>query len=89
MEFLQDILEQDFGDVSVATFSKPDRSLEPLLEIADVSVRLTQIAPDLSQYTRYKIDKTVKPILMAVNLDYDDALLTTIEQVISDAADGL
>ena len=89
MNFLQDILEQDFGDVSVAIFSEPDRSLEPLLEIADVSVRLTQIEPYLGQYTRSKIDKTVKPILMAANLDYDDAFLTTIEQVISDAADGL
>ena len=85
----QDVLEQDLGDVSIAIFSRPDRSLEPLLDIADVSIRLTQIEPDLGQYTRYKIGRVVKPRLIAANLDYDDGFLTTIEKVISGAADGL
>ena len=86
---LKDILEQDLGDVSIAIFSRPDLALEPLLKIADVSIRLTQIEPDLGQYTRYKIDKVVKPRLVTANLDYDDGFLTTIEQVVSGAADGL
>ena len=86
---IQDVLEQDLEDVSIAIFSRPDRSLEPLLDIADVSIRLTQIEPDLGQYTRYKIDGVVKPMLVTATLDYDDGFLATIEQVISGAADGL
>ena len=86
---LKNVLEQDFGNVSMAVFCEPRSSLEPLLENADVSIRLTQIEPDLGQYTRHKIDMVVKPRLVAANLDYDDGFLATIEQVISDAADGL
>lgn len=86
---VKDIMEQDFGNVSIAVYCQPASSLEPLLEIADVSIRLTQIEPDLGQYTRHKIDRLVKPRLVAANLDYDDGFLSTIEQVISGAADGL
>ena len=89
VNIVKDILEQDFGNVSIAIYCLPHSTLEPLLEIADVSIRLTQIEPDLGQYIRYKIDRVVKPRLVAANLDYDDGFLATIEQVISGAADGL
>lgn len=89
VNILKDVLQQDLGDVSIAIFSQPDRSLEPLLKIADVAIRLTQIEPDLGQYTRYKIDKVVKPMLVAANLDYDDGFLTAIKAIISGSADGL
>ncbi len=89
MELLQEVLEQDFGNISMAVFSRPHSSLETLLQIADVSVQLTQFEPDLDQYVRIRIAKIVKPMLLAANLDYDKDFLATIEQAIAHAADGL
>ena len=89
VKFLQDILEQDLGCISMAIFSRPHSSFEPLLQLADVSIQLTQFEPELSQYAHYRIARKVKPMLVAANLDYDSDLIATIEQVISHAADGL
>ena len=83
------LLEQDFGNVSIAIFSRSEISLVPLLELADVSVKVSQVEPDLSEYVRLKVTQTVKPLLNAGGLDYDDESLATIEGVINEASTGL
>lgn len=89
VKLLQEVLEQDFGNISMAIFFRPHSSLETLLQTADVSIQLTQFEPDLGQYVRFRIARIVKPVLVAANLDYDKDLVATIEQTISHAADGL
>ena len=89
VDFLQGVLEQDFGDVSVAIFSRPLSLLAPLLQVADVSVRVTRAEPDLSEYIHMKVDHKVKPVLLEANLDHDQNAITMIEKVTTEASAGL
>ena len=45
IETLQVLLEQDFGNISIAIFCRPDSYLEPLLQLADVFIELTPMEP--------------------------------------------
>ena len=89
VEFLQEVLEQDFGNVSIAIFSRPLGTLEPLLELADVSIRVTQFEPDLSEYIHFKVSQKVKPLLAEAKLDHDENALAVIEKVMAEASAGL
>ena len=88
-QLLRWVLEQDFGNVSVAIFSRPLKWLDPLLQIADVSIRLTQLEPDLGEYIQCKVGQKIKPMLVAANLDHDDGSIAAIEKVLAEASDGL
>ena len=89
VKFLQEILEQDFGNVSIAIFSRPLRGLEPLLRHADVSIRVTRLEPDLSAYIHFKVSVKVKPMLVEAHLDHDQDALAVIEKVMAEASAGL
>ena len=89
IEFLQEVLEQDFGNVSIAIFSRPFSSLEPLLQLADVSIRVTQLEPDLSEYIHFKVSQKVKPMLAKASLDHNEDALAVIEKVMAEASAGL
>lgn len=53
---LRELLTQDYGNVSVAISSRPFTNHGPqLFDIADVSVRLSTIEPDLRRYIGIKI----------------------------------
>ena len=86
---LQHFLEQDFGNVSIAIFSRPIDTLEPLLQLADVSIRVTQVEPNLINYIQFKVGQKVKPVLMAEQLDHDEQSLALIETVLTEASAGL
>ena len=89
VEFLQEILEQDFGNISMAIFGRPVPWLEPLLQHADVSIRLAKLEPDLSEYIHFKVNRKVKPVLAEANLDHDDDALAVIERIMAEASAGL
>ena len=89
VKFLQEVLEQDFGNVSIAIFSRPMNGLGPLLQQADVSIRLAQLEPDLSEYIHLKVGHKVKPVLFEENLDHDEDALAMIEKVMAEASAGL
>lgn len=89
LPLLKDVLEQDFGNVSIAVFSRPLPELEPLLQLADVTIRFTQFEPDLSEYIRLKVDQDIKPMLAAEYLDHDQDSLAAIEKVMTEASSGL
>ena len=83
------VLEQDSGNVSIAIFSRPLSFLDPLLQVADVSIRLTQLEPDLSEYIQCKVSQKIRPMLVAAGLDHDDDSIAAIEKVTAEASDGL
>ncbi len=89
LEIAREILEQDFGNVSIAIFSRPCDKLEPLLQVADVSIRLTQLEPDIDEYVRLKVIQKVKPMLADAGLDHDEDSIATIQKVITEASAGL
>ncbi len=89
VETVREILEQDFGNVSIAIFSEPFDMLEPLLQVADVSIRLTQLEPDLHEYVRLKVSQKVKPMLADAGLDHDEDSIATIQKVMTEASAGL
>ena len=89
VEFLQEVLEQDFGDVSIAIFSRPLSLLDPLLQLADVSIRVTRLEPDLNEYIHFKVSRKIKPMLVEANLDHDEDALAVIEKVMGEASAGL
>ena len=86
---LQKILEQDFGNVSIGIFSRPSSFLDPLLQLADVSIRLARFEPDLSEYIRHKVGQKVKPMLVAAGMDHDEDSMAAIEKVMAEASAGL
>ena len=86
---LQNLLEQDLGNVSIAIFSRPTRLLEPLLQLADVSIKSTQLEFDLSDYVWFKVDQKVKPMLLAENFFHDEESLALIRSVMIEASAGL
>ncbi|KAL8711190.1 MAG: hypothetical protein Q9220_004335 [cf. Caloplaca sp. 1 TL-2023] len=87
VELLQNILEQHHGDVSIATFTRVPPA--PLLQIADVSIRLAHVEPNLETYTSFLIHTKVKPALRDANPSYNEDLLAEIESTIIEAAHGL
>ncbi|KAL8829683.1 MAG: hypothetical protein Q9170_006070 [Blastenia crenularia] len=87
IKLLHSILEQDHGDVSIATFARV--TPPSLLEIADVSIRLAQLKPDLNQYSTFKIQTKVKPTLADAHLGHDGDLLSNFGSIISETAHGL
>ena len=89
IETLQVLLEQDLGNISIAIFSKPDSCLGPLLQLADVSIKLTPMEPDLGGYVRIKVNQKVKPLLVAANLDHDEDYLAKIQEIMTEASAGL
>ena len=89
IETLQVLLEQDLANISIAIFSRPVSCLEPLLQLADVSVKLTQVEPDLGGYVRFKVNQKVKPLLIATNLDHDEDYLAKIQEIMTEASAGL
>ena len=89
IETLQVLLEQDLGNISIAIFSGPTSYLEPLLQLADVSIKLTPMEPDLGGYVRLKVNQRIKPLLMAENLDHDEDYLAKIQEIMIEASAGL
>ena len=88
-ETLQVLLEQDLGNISIAIFSRRTIYLEPLLQLADVSIKLTPMEPDLSGYVRLKVNQKVEPLLIAENLDHDEDYLAKIQKIMTEASAGL
>jgi len=90
---LRNLLEQDHGNVSIAIFSryKHEASLDPLLNLADVSVRVSTIEPSLQQYVHSKIMRLVRPALNEAGPQSasDSSSIAAIEEVIVQASDGL
>lgn len=89
IETLQVLLEQDFGNISIAIFSRPDSYLEPLLQLADVSIKLTPMEPDLGGYVGWKVNQKIKPLLIDENLDYGEDYLAKIQEIVTEASAGL
>ena len=89
---IQSLLEQDFGNVSIAIFSRPERYLDPIFELADVSIRLlkAQPSPDtLRGYCRGRIEGKVEPELVTAGFQKPEIWLADIENAICRASDGL
>jgi len=90
---LRNLLEQDHGNISIAIFSrnKNEASLDPLLNLADVSVRVSTIEPSLQQYVHSKIMRLVRPALNEAGPQSasDSPSIAAIEEVIVQASDGL
>ncbi|KAK0512956.1 hypothetical protein JMJ35_004973 [Cladonia borealis] len=88
----QTLLEQDFGNVSIAIFSRPERYLDPILDLADVSIRLLKAEPspvNLHGYCRSRIERKVLPELVTAGFRQPEIWLGDIEDVICGASDGL
>lgn len=86
------LLEQDFGNVSIAVFSSLDKHLKPVLELADVSIRLLKAEPSpdtLRGYCRSRMDRKVEPELVAAGFRQPKVWLDDIETAICNASDGL
>jgi len=86
------ILEQDYGNVSVAVFHGEFNSpLESLTKFADVSIHVSAIEPNLQQYVHSKVIKLVGPALLDAVSQNSQAnpSLGEIEEVIVEASDGL
>ena len=89
IEALRVLLEQDLGNISIAIFSRPTSRLKPLLQLADVSIKLTPMEPDLGGYVRLKVNQKVKPLLIAEKLDHDEDYLAMIQEIMTEASAGL
>ena len=89
VQFLQRVLEEDFGNVSIAIFTRPLSFLEPLLQLADVFIRVTRFEPDLTEYVHLKVSHKIKPILAEANLEHGQYALAMIEKVLIEASTGL
>ena len=89
VEFLHRVLEEDFGNVSIAIFTRPLSFLEPLLQLADVSIRVSRLEPDFAEYIRFKVSNKVKPMLAEANVDHGQDALAVIEKVMAEASAGL
>ena len=89
---IQLLLEQDFGNVSIAVFSRPGRDLDPVLDLADVSIRLLKAEPSpdtLHRYCRSRVEAKVMPELVTAGFRQPDIWLDDIEDAICGASDGL
>ena len=89
---IQSLLEQDFGNVSIAIFSRPTESLTPVIELADVSIHLLKVeAPpsNLREYTQKKIREYIKPAFVTAGYRSPGAWSLDLEDCITGASDGL
>ena len=89
---IQSLLEQDFGNVSIAIFSRPERYLDPLFDLADVSIRLLKAEPSsdtLSGYCRNRVEGKVGPELVSAGFRKPEIWLDDIAEAICRASDGL
>ena len=92
LDIIPALLEQDFGNVSIAVFSRLDKLLGPILELADVSIRLLTAEPSpdtLRGYCRSRMDRKVEPELVAAGFRQPKVWLDDIENAICNASDGL
>lgn len=86
------LLEQDFGNVSIAIFSRDHKRLDPIMELADVSIRLLKAEPSantLRGYCRTRVEGKVKPELVTAGFQQPEVWLDDIEKAICNASDGL
>ncbi len=89
---IQSLLEQDFGNVSIAIFAKPENYLDPILDLADVSIRLLKAEPSpdtLRGYCQNKVNGKVMPELVTAGFRQPEIWLDDIEDAICRASDGL
>ena len=89
---LQSLLQQDFGNVSIAIFSRPERHLDHIFDLADVSIRLLKAEPStdtLRGYCRSKVEAKVMPELIDAGFRQPEIWLGDIENAICGASDGL
>lgn len=89
---IQSLLEQDFGNVSIAIFSRRGRNLDPIFDLADVSIRLLKAEPSpdtLRGYCRSRVEAKVMPELVTAGFRQPDIWLDDIEAAICGASDGL
>ena len=90
--FIQLLLEQDFGNVNIAVFCRPNRILDPILDLADVSIRLLKAEPSpdsLHGYCRSRVEGKVIPELVTAGFRQPEIWLGDIEDAICGASDGL
>ena len=87
IETLQVLLGQDLGNISIDIVSRPASFLEPLLQLADVSMKLTQIEPDPGGFHRCKVNQKVRPLLIAANMDHDGDYLAKIQDIMKASAE--
>ena len=91
-KIIPSLLEQDFGNVSIAVFSRNEKRLDPIIELADVSIRLLKAEPSpdtLRGYCRSSVERKVKPELVAAGFRQPEVWLDDIEEAICNASDGL
>ena len=92
MNIAQSLLQQDFGNVSIAIFSRPERYSDPIFDLADVSIRLLKAEPStdtLRGYCRSKVEAKVMPELITAGFRQPEIWLDDIEDAICGASDGL
>lgn len=92
LDIIPSLLEQDFGNVSIAIFSRDDKHLDPVIELADVSIRLLKAEPSpdsLRGYCRPRVERKVKPELVTAGFRQPEVWLDDIEKAICNASDGL
>ena len=89
---IQPLLEQDFGNVSIAIFSRPERCLDPIFDLADVSIRLLEAEPSpdtLRGYCRSRVKGKVMPELVTAGFRQPEIWFDDIEKAVFRASDGL
>ncbi len=89
---VRSLLEQDFGNVSIAIFSRPEGYLDPVFDLADVSIRLLKAEPStntLSTYCQGRVEEKVKPELVTAGFRQPEIWLDDIVRAICIASDGL
>ena len=92
LKIIPSLLEQDFGNVSIAIFSRVHTALASITDLADVSIRLLKAEPSpdtLRGYCRSRVEGKVKPELVTAGFRQPKAWLDDIETAICNASDGL
>lgn len=92
LNIIPSLLEQDFGNVSIAIFSRLKSSIASITDLADVSIRLLKAEPSfdtLRGYCRSRVECKVKPELVTAGFRQPEVWLDDIEVAICNASDGL
>ena len=92
LNIILSLLEQDFGNVSIAIYSRHDSRLDPILDLADVSIRLLRAEPSpsaLRTYCQSRVESKVKPELVIAGFQQPEVWLDDIKEAICNASDGL
>ena len=92
LKIVPSLLEQDFGNVSIAIFSRVHTALASITDLADVSIRLLKAEPSpdtLRGYCRSRVERKVKPELVSAGFRQPEVWLDDIERAICNASDGL